>query len=448
MDYKLYIIIPIIFLFTACGEVETGDEEKSPPTIHYNDKKISCQQSKSSHKLFNYTDKEPFQIEHKDKIKLLVKNTLPSSKNSSFNNEELYKLFTTEYYWASQIDKDFDYTTYTTPQNLIDAVKYKKDRWSFAVTAEVYNDLISQKSVGIGVICQDFETGCLITYVRLDSPADKIDLRRGDIVEKINGHIATQELFYTESQKEKELTLEITRVNSNENCSGSVTPREYTYKVAKGELLKTPNNEKVAYLRMDSFLGDKSITQQLNTSFDNFKKNNIEKLIIDLRYNGGGSVDLASELINKLSTTNQNQEQFTLAWNSDYQSNNETYKFKTAHNALNLKQIIFLTTQNTASASELIISAMKPYLSESNLVVIGDKTHGKPVGMGGRIDKEYYYFLINFVVKNSLGYYDYFQGIPVTQGCNVIDDPFHEMGDPNEIMLKTALNYIDSGSCQ
>ena len=448
MNYKLYIIIPIVLLFSACGEVKTGNEEETTPPIQYNDEKISCQQSKSNHKLFNHAYKEPFNIEQRENLKLLVQTTLPSTKDLPFNNKELYKLFTTEYYWASVVDKNFDYSTYTTPQTLIDALKYKKDRWSFAVTAEVYNDLTSQKSVGVGVVCQDFETGCLITYVRLDSPADNIDLRRGDIVEKINGVVATQEVFYQESQKEEKLTLEIARVNGNKNCSGKVTPREYTYKVAKGELLRTPDNEKVAYLRMDSFLGDKSISNQLNTAFDNFKKNNIEKLIIDLRYNGGGSVDLASELIDKLSTTNQAQEQFTLAWNSNYQSKNETYRFKTTSNSLNLKQIIFLTTQNTASASELIISAMKPYLDETDLIVIGDKTHGKPVGMGGRIDQEYYYFLINFVVKNSLGFYEYFQGIPVTAGCNVLDDPFHEMGDPNESMLKTALHYVDEGSCK
>jgi hypothetical protein len=68
--------------------------------------------------------------------------------------------------------------------------------------------------------------------------------------------------------------------------------------------------------------------------------------------------------------------------------------------------------------------------------------------MEGRKDRNYYYFLINFVVKNSLGIYDYFEGIPVTKGCNVVDDPFYEMGDPNEKMLKTALHYINEGSCQ
>jgi len=91
---------------------------------------------------------------------------------------------------------------------------------------------------------------------------------------------------------------------------------------------------------------------------------------------------------------------------------------------------------------------MKPYLPEEDVVIIGDRTHGKPVGMSAQSDGSYYYFLINFVVQNSLGFYDYFDGLAVTSGCTVADDPFHEMGDPKESMLKSALKYIETGSCK
>jgi hypothetical protein len=204
----------------------------------------------------------------------------------------------------------------------------------------------------------------------------------------------------------------------------------------------------VGYLRLDSFLGDDEILAQIESAFNSFKKESIEKLIIDLRYNGGGSVDLASKLLDKLVINKENQTQFTLAWNENYKNQNQIYRFNSSSNALDLKQILFLTTQGSASASELVISAMMPYLPEENVVIIGDKTHGKPVGMSGQYDGSYYYFLINFVVQNSLGFYDYFNGLPVTSGCYIKDDPFHEMGDPKESMLKSALQYIDTGSCQ
>jgi len=256
---------------------------------------------------------------------------------------------------------------------------------------------------------------------------------------------ATKSLIY-ERELEKLVSFKIERTNSTQHCSCNLTPRAYSYNVAQGKILTTSNQEKIGYFRLDSFLG--SITQQIDSAFSTFKQASITKLIIDLRYNGGGSIDIASELLNRLTVEHEAKEQFTLSWNSDYSRYNEQYLFKKTTNSLALTKIIFLTTQGSASASELVISAMKPYLGEENIIIIGDKTHGKPVGMGAKSDGYYLYFLINFVVKNSEGFYDYFDGLPVTAGCQIEDDPYHEMDDPNELMLKAAIRYIESGSCQ
>ena len=450
--YQHYLLTFILLTFISCGTVTSGDTQEEVDSNqdnneHLKEVSMTCKEDitiKSFQK--NYSVKS-IQIETPNRLTLLLAEK-PTFKETLFDNQGLYKLFQTEYFWADKTKKNFDVSTYTEPQKLIDDLKYKKDRWSFAVTPELYNDAISQKSVGFGFSCQDTEKGCLVTYVRIDSPADKMDLRRGDIVQKIDGQTATQERIYAQGQEGKLLKFELLRPNSNERCSGSVLPKEYTYKVVESKTLNSSKNEKVGYLRIDSFLGDDEILAQLNNSFNDFKKNAIEKLVIDLRYNGGGSVDLASKLLDKLVINKESQTQFRLAWNEAYKNKNQTYTFDSSSNALDLKQILFLTTQNSASASELIISAMKPYLPEEDVVIIGDKTHGKPVGMNGQFDGSYYYFLINFVVQNALGFYDYFEGLPVTSGCQIADDPFHEMGDPKESMLKSALHYIDTGSCQ
>jgi C-terminal processing protease CtpA/Prc len=448
MNPKIYLFISILILFIACGENRKNSNNEENISLESNLRIVHCQEMQRKNKFFDYGSIQAPKVEPMDKNRLLIQKSDTPNQTISFDKKGLYTLFRTEYYWASFVAQDFNYNPYSTPQTLIDALKYKKDRWSFAITTKEYNDVTSQKSVGIGVVCQSFEFGCLITYVRLDSPADKIDLRRGDIISKINGINATEELFYQEAQKDKELTLEIMRNDTQQICQGSVTPQEYTYQVVDSKILEIPEAQRVAYLRIDSFLGEENIEKELERTFEIFKKEKIKNIVIDLRYNGGGSVDLASKLLNRLSTTLVGEEQFTLAWNNNYQFNNQTYQFKRVGSALNLEQIIFLTTEHTASASELIISALQPYIDANNLVVIGERTHGKPVGMGAKSDGNYYYFLINFVVKNSVGYYDYFDGLPVTKGCEVDDDPFHEMGDPNEAMLKSALNYIVNGSCQ
>jgi C-terminal processing protease CtpA/Prc len=110
-----------------------------------------------------------------------------------------------------------------------------------------------------------------------------------------------------------------------------------------------------------------------------------------------------------------------------------------------MKRVTFLVTKGSASASELVISALKPYLGDANVITIGDATHGKPVGMAGKAYRNNYYFLINFYVKNNAGKTTPLDGIPAT--CTAEDDLTHLMGDPEETMLKTALHYLDTGIC-
>lgn len=125
---------------------------------------------------------------------------------------------------------------------------------------------------------------------------------------------------------------------------------------------------------------------------------------------------------------------------------NETLLFDCLDpNSLFLSKLVFLTTSQSASASELVINAMEPYL-QNNVTIVGKRTHGKPVGMAGRTNGSYIYFLVNFVIANSVGFYDYFSGLPAD--CSVEDQDFlHQLGDPNEALLSEALFYIDQNHC-
>ena len=446
MNYKTPLILTLFLLLTSCG----GEKSSKSQEKQYQDTIMTCEEDSTDTltKISKYSSN--IKIDNPTNATKILVAGISTTEDIKFNQQDLYHLFQTEYFWAEKTKKDLDYTTYSSPQSLIDALKYSKDRWSFAITKQAYKDISSQKSGGFGFICQDVSAGCHVIYVRIDSPVDKIGLKRGDIITKINQQRATHTLIHNISQQQQEelISIKVLRPNTNERCSAKVTPREYTYKVVLAKIMETDEHHKVGYFRLDSFLGDKEISKQIDMAFTKFKEASISKLIIDLRYNGGGSVDIASKLLNKLTHKRDSQPQFTLAWNDDYKQNDEVYRFKTEKNSIDSEQIIFLTTKDSASASELVIAAMKPYLGEKNVIQIGDSTHGKPVGMSGKIDTNYYYFLINFVVKNSIGFYDYFEGLDVTEGCKVDDDPYHEMGDRKESMLKAALRYIDKESCQ
>jgi len=168
-----------------------------------------------------------------------------------------------------------------------------------------------------------------------------------------------------------------------------------------------------------------------------------------MRYNGGGSVATASALLDNIINAYPSQRQMYLDWNANYQKNNESYTFEDAEfqdgNELNMKRVFFLTTKDSASASEAVVNALVPYLGAENIITVGDVTHGKPVGMQGKVYLQNYYFLINFFVRNNAGETTAFEGISTT--CTAEDDLTHFMGDANETMLKTALYYIENSSC-
>ena len=354
--------------------------------------------------------------------------------DQSFSTAEkkfVYDLFNTEYLWFDEVASNTDYTAFDTPQALIDGMKVPKDQWSFSLTSQEYDDMVNQKTAGFGF---GYIPGFTIYMVRINAPAWG-KLQRGDVILEINGEAASNENI-AEASKNLNVPANFTLQRDGATVNVVITPSEYIFKVTQGEIL-TGN---IGYLRYDSFTS--TSVAEFEIQFTKFKTADISDIIIDLRYNGGGSVDVASALLDNLSNQHPGQRQVYLDWNINYQSNNSSYYFsdEIEPNDLHMQRVIFLVTENSASASELVISALKPYLGNSNVVTIGTATHGKPVGMSGRTYGSNYYFLINFVVKNNDGIATGLDGIPAT--CTAEDDFSHRRGDPEETMLKTALDYI------
>jgi len=370
-----------------------------------------------------------------------------SSTKSGFDKEYLYNLFETEYFWSKDINRTIDYKKYSEPQEMIDALKYHSmDRWSRVTTKKEHDNFLNQKAGGFGFLHREYEDEYrVVLYTRIDSPAYQSGLQRGDVIKMVNGKKTTDENMQKASSNLGETTIfNIYRPSSDESLEIKILSQEYSFRVTKYSIVTTPQDREAGYLRLDSFTG--SASEEIDKAFDFFDEANITQLVVDLRYNTGGSVATASILLDKLIKNIDDEIQFTLKWNEEYQKKNQTSYFETDKNSLNLDQIIFLTTDHTASASELVINSLVPYMEEK-IILIGAKTHGKPVGMRGKTDGDYIYYLVNFVISNQDGFYDYFEGLNVTDGCETEDDLLHKQGDIQEKMLKKALFYIDNGSC-
>jgi len=307
----------------------------------------------------------------------LLLNSCDSSSSSSSNveteifsldeKEFLRNLFLTEYLWYDQVASNIDYTEFTEPQEMINALRINPyDQWSFTMTQKEYEDYTNQQTSGFGF---GYTNDFFIYLVRINAPAYG-QLFRGDQILEINGETVTDSLISQASNNLNTPTT-FTLLRDGTQLDVTVTPREYTFNVSLGEII-TQGTQKVGYLRYDSFT--ESSVSEFESIFTLFHYENIDELVIDLRYNSGGSVATASALLDNITNAYASQRQMYLDWNANYQQNNSSYTFEDADmqdgNELNMKRVFFLTTKGSASASEAVINALVPYLGVKNGITV------------------------------------------------------------------------------
>jgi hypothetical protein len=152
---------------------------------------------------------------------------------------------------------------------------------------------------------------------------------------------------------------------------------------------------------------------------------------------------MAEKLANYLvPTAGNNQVMYKQTFNANYSSYNETTVYHKL-GSLNVDKIFFIVSDNTASASELLINSLKPFVSET-LVGPSDTTYGKPVGFFPIPAGEWYAFPISFRTVNKDGNGNYFGGFKVDHPTD--DGLDKNWGDVDENCLKSILTYIKTGT--
>jgi C-terminal processing protease CtpA/Prc len=195
------------------------------------------------------------------------------------------------------------------------------------------------------------------------------------------------------------------------------------------------------HLVFDSFITPSSA--ELATAFATFKSANIKDLILDLRYNTGGYLNIAQNLASYIAGDSRQGAVFAkLLYNNKHTEANSTFLFRTITSSIGLSRLVVITSRSTASASEAVINGLKPFV---NVVTIGDTTNGKPTGMNGwDIDKKYYMWPVTFKMVNSLDEGEYYSGIFPAKVLP--DDITHDFIDKEEVCFKEAIHYLETGS--
>jgi len=395
----------------------------------------------------------------------LWNNDVPNLSAGKFSNKDSLNAFLNKY---------------TDPDALFTSLLYKYkevDKWSFIVDdSKTIDDWISGISKTMGY---DFMLGRIgstdnlfgfVRYIYKDSPAEKAGLKRGDIFLNINDQQLTVSnyqtlLFNTETYKMGFATIVNNTISPNTKTM-SMTAIEMQENPINKDTIFTFNNQKIGYLVYNGFNSDFDL--QLNNVIQKFKTANIDQMVLDLRYNGGGSVQSSIYLASMLYSTDASkifaksqyneglQSYFVSSKGSNYLNDyfspviySTTNTPETPINSLNLKKIYIIVSENTASASELLINGLKPYM---NVKVVGINTDGKYTGSttikdwdeNGNVNPNHKYAMQPIIVKyaNSAGVTDFINGL--TPDITAEEDiaNLRPFGDPNEDLLRVVLADI------
>lgn len=424
--YLLLLVIPL--LFTSCFE-DMDDNIRPASTVDIQD--------------FIYRGLNFF---------YLYKEDTPELADNVFESQEAKTNFL----------KGFD-----SPESLFDYLISPQDRFSrlfdnYIAIENALSGVSLSNGMEFGLVYYPDNSRNVFGYVRYVLPntdADIHGLKRGDLFTTVNG-TQLNESNYSSLLSEDNYTIGLAIYDGS-----GFTPTGDEVSLTKIEYDENPvhisrtldiNGHKIGYLMYTSFITRYDV--ELNNAFAQFRADGITDLVVDLRYNGGGSVATATDLASMITGQFNGEVFYQEFWNADRQpqyASNGLFDSKISNgasiNSLNLNNVYFLTTQSTASASELVINGLSPYI---NTIQIGDNTTGKfqasflmydsPDFSRSGVNLGHTYAMLPLVFKtaNKVGHTDYndglFPDIPINE--NFFD--LGELGDPNELFLAAALSQI------
>ncbi|MFS4492142.1 S41 family peptidase [Maribacter sp. 2308TA10-17] len=425
--------------------------------------------------------------------------TVDAEPNAGVDVEDfMWKVMNYWYFWQEEVpdlaDSRFpiseqgtlDYTEFllseADPADFFNnKLKFTEDRFSFfsddyTTLTNSLSGISNSNGLKFGLIrfTGSDDVFGVVRYIVAGSDAATKDINRGDLFTGVNGETLTtsnfRDLLFGEATT---YTLNMATIEGDE-----VTPNDEEVSLTKTQgLTENPifldkifeiDGKKIGYLVYNGFVNE--FDEQLNEVFNSFKSGGVDNLVLDMRYNPGGSVNTATMLSSMIYGTNTNDVFIRARYNNKYQSvlernNVEVRSFfldkttkGTGINTLNLSKVYILTTSGTASASELVINGLTPYME---VVQIGDVTRGKnefSITMVDDRENRYVWnperrnqikrgnnWAIQPLVgrnENSAGFSDYTSGLAPNFELKEDLSNMGVLGDQNEPLLAKAIELI------
>ena len=383
------------------------------------------------------------------------------------------------YLWYREVPTSLDATNYATALSYFAALKTPavttsgtaKDKFHFTYDTETWNALSSGGStvdygVEWAVIASSPLRKWVAAVVTPGTPAASAGLMRGDSIISIDGTAfangaaaaLSAGLFPSVSGESHAFVVQAagaTTTRSITLVAGNVT----AVPVQNVATLTSGSGVKFGYMLFTTHVA--TAESQLAQAVSFLKQQNVTELVLDLRYNGGGYLDIAASLGYMIAgparTSGKTFER--LAFNEKnpfgYSASDLTTPFYSTGQGfslpsssvlptLNLGRVYVLTSPDTCSASEAVINGLRGVGVE--VVTVGSTTCGKPYGFFATDNCGTTYFATQFVGVNNLGLGDYSDGFAAN--CAASDDFTKPLGDPTEGQLATALRLGLTGVCR
>jgi carboxyl-terminal processing protease len=363
-------------------------------------------------------------------------------------NNFLYSGMLDLYLWRDSVPSTLTPASFTSPDSLLARTIRPSDRFSFiekdglSYLNQLQSGAVATPIFGFGVAYFG-STNLRVARVLVPSPAYMAGLRRGMRIVRIDGKPVPASIEeYTAFSGTWGTTLAF-EVEDTAQTQRTITMTRgfFTQQVVPVSKVLTVGGTKVGYVMLASYTGN--VTNELTSAFATLAEANVREVVLDLRYNGGGFVNAAGHLCGLLCGQLAGTTYVQYTYNSTYTPNNRVNTIPSLTNALRLTRVFVLVNGGTASASELTINALKPFV---DVVMIGTPTVGKAVGSNVVFHTKSGYILqpISFKFANARGEADFLNGF--TPSRRIADNVEREFGDPQEIYLRNALTFIQSGA--
>lgn len=365
---------------------------------------------------------------------------------SNLTKEGLFDYMEDWYLWYDTMPnvsaKDFE-----SLQELLDTLIYDElDKWSYIQETSEYKDYNTRGSYtghGIG-LRWNAEGELKVAFIFDESDLNTSGVTRGWEVTQINGSSVTpgtviDTTLLGPDEEGVQNTFTFKSLSGGTQVITSTKKFINANAILHSEIIDV-SGKQAGYFVLQNFTSPGK--DELTVLFSDFDAENIDELIVDLRYNPGGILEVSRYLGNLIVGEIANKGAFVkYVYNDKRSDQNVTLRFKPEDYSLFLTRVFFITTASTASASEVLINAVSSYI---DAYIIGDVTEGKPVGTIAKQYTDYTLVPVTFYMYNKDNVGEFFEGIQPDQF--IADDLDEAFGSREEDCLKEALYFIENGS--